>query len=49
MAAGEIKPLPPQLAAEAHDWTLTPRRSQANFAYYARKALRNHPDAVESA
>ncbi|WP_068054936.1 aldolase [Nocardia xishanensis] len=48
MAAGEIKPLPPRLAREAHDWTLTPRRSQANFAYYARKALRNHPDAIET-
>lgn len=46
MAAGEIKPLPPRLAREAHDWTLTPRRSVANFSYYARKALRSHPDAV---
>jgi L-fuculose-phosphate aldolase len=47
MAAGEIKPLPPRLAKEAHDWTLTPRRSEANFAYYARKALRSHPDAID--
>ena len=31
---------------EAHDWTLTPRRSEANFAYYARRALRNHPDTL---
>ncbi|USI92987.1 aldolase [Rhodococcus pyridinivorans] len=46
MAAGEIKPLPPRLAQEAHDWTLTPRRSDANFQYYARKALRSHPDAI---
>ncbi|MFX1760958.1 aldolase [Rhodococcus sp. As11] len=46
MAAGEIKPLPPTLAQEAHDWTLTPRRSDANFQYYARKALRSHPDAI---
>lgn len=46
MAAGEIKELPPRLAKEAHDWTLTPRRSTANFNYYARKALRNHPDAL---
>lgn len=46
MAAGDIKPLPPRLAKEAHDWTLTPRRSEANFAYYARRALRNHPDAL---
>ena len=30
-----------------HDWTLTPKRSQANFAYYARRALANHPDALD--
>lgn len=46
MSAGEIAPLPPRLAREAHDWTLSPRRSVANFQYYARRALRNHPDAV---
>ncbi|OHV04095.1 aldolase [Mycobacterium talmoniae] len=46
MAAGTIQPLPEQLAREAHDWTLTPKRSQANFAYYARRALRRHPDAL---
>ncbi|GAA4659772.1 aldolase [Streptomyces youssoufiensis] len=46
MAAGTIKPLPPELAREAHDWTSTDRRHQANFAYYARKALRRHPDCV---
>jgi L-fuculose-phosphate aldolase len=46
MSAGEIQPLPPRLAQEAHDWTLSPRRSQANFQYYARRALRHHPDAV---
>ncbi|WP_223839198.1 aldolase [Saccharopolyspora pogona] len=46
MSAGDIKPLPSRLAREAHDWTLTPRRNQANFQYYARRALRNHPDAI---
>lgn len=46
MAAGTIKELPANLAREAHDWTLTPQRSQANFAYYARRALQRHPDAV---
>lgn len=46
MAAGTIAPLPERLAREAHDWTLRPKRSQANFAYYARRALRNHPDAL---
>jgi L-fuculose-phosphate aldolase len=47
MAAGEIKPLPPRLAAEAHDWTLMPKRSAANFAYYARRVLRRHPDVFQ--
>lgn len=46
MAAGEIKPLPEKLAREAHNWTLTPQRSRANFAYYARRALVRHPDAL---
>lgn len=46
MAAGTIADLPPRLAREAHDWTLRPKRSQANFGYYARRALRNHPDAL---
>ncbi|WP_046318937.1 aldolase [Mycobacterium sp. UM_Kg1] len=47
MAAGTIAPLPSRLAREAHDWTLTPKRSQANFAYYARRALVRHPDALD--
>lgn len=46
MAAGPIKALPADLAREAHDWTLTPQRSTANFAYYARRALQRHPDAL---
>lgn len=46
MAAGTVKELPPELAREAHDWTLTPARSRANFAYYARRALARHPDAL---
>ncbi|MFE7120269.1 aldolase [Streptomyces sp. NPDC057654] len=48
MAAGTIQPLDPALAREAHDWTSTDRRSKANFAYYARRALRNHPDCLTS-
>lgn len=48
MAAGTIKELPEQLAREAHDWTLRPQRSQANFAYYARRALARHPDVLTS-
>jgi L-fuculose-phosphate aldolase len=48
MAAGTVKELPEQLAREAHDWTLTPARSRANFAYYARRALARHPEALSS-
>jgi L-fuculose-phosphate aldolase len=47
MAAGTVKELPAELAREAHDWTLTPARSRANFAYYARRALARHPDVLE--
>ncbi len=46
MAAGQIQPLPAALAQEAHDWLSTDRCSQVNFAYYARKALKSHPDAI---
>jgi L-fuculose-phosphate aldolase len=46
MAAGTIKPLAEELAREAHDWALTPKRSQANFAYYARRAFARYPDAL---
>lgn len=48
MAAGTIQSLPEDLAREAHDWTLSPKRSQANFAYYARRALRRHPETLRS-
>ncbi|SLD00138.1 class II aldolase/adducin domain protein [Mycobacteroides abscessus subsp. massiliense] len=48
MAAGTIAPLPDRLAREAHDWTLTPKRSTANFAYYARTALAHHPETLTS-
>ncbi|MFZ3599374.1 aldolase [Streptomyces sp. BH104] len=46
MSAGTVQPLDPELAREAHDWTSTDQRSKANFAYYARRALRSHPDCV---
>ncbi|MGO1001227.1 aldolase [Lysobacter sp. CA196] len=49
MAAGEIKPLPPALAREAHDWISTPKRSQVTFAYYARRALKQHADCLDGA
>lgn len=46
MAAGTILPLPPALAREAHDWISTPRRDSVTFAYYARRALRQHADCL---
>lgn len=46
MAAGTVRQLPERLAREAHDWTLSPQRSRANFAYYARRALARHPDTL---
>jgi len=46
MAAGSIQPIPPQLAREAHDWISTRKRDQATFAYYARRALRQHGDCL---
>lgn len=39
-AAGDIQPLDPELAREAHDWILQEKRSKAGFSYYARRALR---------
>lgn len=47
MAAGEIKPIDPHLAKEAHDWISTTKRYQAFFCYYARRALRNHADCLQ--
>jgi L-fuculose-phosphate aldolase len=49
MSADTVRPLPPDLAREAHDWTSTPERQHANFAYYARRALRAHPDCLTTA
>lgn len=49
MAAGTIKPIDPALAKEAHDWISKPKRSQASFAYYARRTLKQHPDCLSAA
>ena len=46
MAAGEVKPLPHNLAQEAHDWVSTDKRNKVNFAYYVRQALKNHQDCI---
>ncbi|KVO93534.1 class II aldolase [Burkholderia ubonensis] len=46
MSAGTIRPVPPALAQEAHDWISKPKRDAVTFEYYARRALRAHPDCV---
>ncbi|MCR6480864.1 aldolase [Variovorax sp. ZS18.2.2] len=38
-AVGTIKELNPALAREAHDWILAGKRSEAAFAYFARRTL----------
>ncbi|OWT72753.1 MULTISPECIES: aldolase [unclassified Achromobacter] len=43
MAAGEIQPIPHDLGAEAQKWVSTPRRFEATFAYYSRRARRELP------
>lgn len=40
-AAGTLQPIDPTLGREAHDWILRPKRNEAAFAYYARRALRS--------
>jgi len=40
MAAGEIRPVDPALAREAHDYRHKAKTIDATFAYYARRALR---------
>lgn len=46
MAAGEIRPVDPELGREARDWTRRPKRNSAAFAYYARRALRHGADCL---
>lgn len=46
MSAGTIKPIPPELANEAHDWISTEKRNTVTFNYYARRALRQHADCL---
>jgi L-fuculose-phosphate aldolase len=48
MAAGDLRPIPPKLGREAHDWISTPKRNQATFSYFARRALRSaaHHDCI---
>jgi L-fuculose-phosphate aldolase len=44
-SAGAIQPIDPQLAQEAHDWVLRPKRNAVAFSYYARRALRDGRNA----
>lgn len=46
MAAGEIKPINPELGREAHDWISTPKRHAVAFGYYARRILSKHGDCI---
>lgn len=41
-AAGKIKPVNPEVAREAHQWELRKNVVDADFQYYARRALRSH-------
>jgi L-fuculose-phosphate aldolase len=47
-AVGEIKPLKPEAAREAHDYRLKPSYIGATFHYFARRVLRNNGDEVLS-
>jgi L-fuculose-phosphate aldolase len=46
MAAGDVQPLPKELAQEAHDWVSTDKRNKVNFAYYVRQAVKKHSDCI---
>ena len=47
-AVGEIKPLKPEAAKEAHDYRLKPSYIGATYHYFARRVLRNNGDEVLS-
>jgi L-fuculose-phosphate aldolase len=44
---GEIKPLDPVMAREAHDYRLKPRAVAATFYYFARRALKLEHDVLD--
>src|SRR5215470_5250611 len=46
-AIGEIKPLDPVAAREAHDYRLKPRAVAATFHYFARRVLKQDDDVLE--
>jgi L-fuculose-phosphate aldolase len=43
-AAGEIRPISPELGREAHDWRLKPMMIAGQFHYFARRALQQLGD-----
>lgn len=45
-AAGEIRPIPDEVAREAHDFLLQPSVVRATFAAYARRVLHADPDCL---
>jgi L-fuculose-phosphate aldolase len=44
---GEIKPLDPVAAREAHDYRLKPRAVAATFHYFARRVLKHEQDVLD--
>lgn len=47
MAAGQVQQIPHELAKRNTTGFSTDKRNKVNFAYYARKALKNHSDCIE--
>lgn len=45
-AAGDIKPISPELGREAHDWRLKPMMIAGQFHYFARCALQEGDDCL---
>jgi len=45
--AGSIQDIALELGREAHDWILQEKRSQATFAYYARRLLRQFDNPTD--
>jgi L-fuculose-phosphate aldolase len=45
-AIGDIKPLDPEAAREAHDYRLKPRAVAATFHYFARRVLKQDDEAL---
>lgn len=46
-AAGEIQPVPDELAQEAHEFLLQPAITQMTFESYGRRVLRESPECME--